>query len=439
MAAPICVAPRETGIEYDVDDDAARDRLIIVTNWHGDAKADDFQIVSAPVPTDAGDKSDWQVVRAHRAGCLVLNALPFKNHMAVLVRENALPRIILLNLADNSETGIAFDEEAYDVSFGSMAEYDSANLRFTYASMTTPTQTFDYDMDSDARVLRKTQNVPSGHDAADYITRRITATGHDGAQIPVSLLYHKDTPLDASAPVLLYGYGSYGITIPAAFSVTRLSLVDRGFVYAIAHIRGGRACGHNWFMQGRGQQKTNTFRDFVSSAEALIEGGFTKAGQISIHGGSAGGLLVGASVNLAPHLFCSAIAEVPFVDVLTTMLDASLPLTPPEWPEWGNPIESADAYALIAGYAPYENIEAKAYPHILATGGLTDPRVTYWEPAKWIARLRATRQDDGLSLLRTEMTAGHGGKAGRFNQLHEIAFVYAFVLLTHGQSLGGQE
>jgi oligopeptidase B len=258
-----------------------------------------------------GDKSDWQVVRAHRAGCLVLNALPFKNHMAVLVRENALPRIILLNLADNSETGIAFDEEAYDVSFGSMAEYDSANLRFTYASMTTPTQTFDYDMASDARVLRKTQNVPSGHDAADYITRRITATGHDGAQIPVSLLYHKDTPLDASAPVLLYGYGSYGITIPAAFSVTRLSLVDRGFVYAIAHIRGGRACGHNWFMQGRGQQKTNTFRDFVSSAEALIEGGFTKAGQISIHGGSAGGLLVGASVNLAPHLFCSAIAEVP--------------------------------------------------------------------------------------------------------------------------------
>ena len=439
MAAPICVAPRETGIEYDVDDDAARDRLIIVTNWHGDTKADDFQIVSAPVPTDAGDKSEWQVVRAHRAGCLVLDALPFKNHMAVLVRENALPRIILLNLADNSEIDIAFDEEAYDVSFGSMAEYDSANLRFTYASMTTPTQTFDYDMASGTRVLRKTQNVPSGHDAADYITRRITATGHDGAQIPVSLLYHKDTPLDASAPVLLYGYGSYGITIPAAFSVTRLSLVDRGFIYAIAHIRGGRACGHNWFIQGRGPQKTNTFRDFVSSAEALIEGGFTKAGQISIHGGSAGGLLVGASVNLAPHLFCSAIAEVPFVDVLTTMLDASLPLTPPEWPEWGNPIESADAYALIAGYAPYENIEAKAYPHILATGGLTDPRVTYWEPAKWIARLRASRQDDGLSLLRTEMTAGHGGKAGRFNQLHEIAFVYAFVLLTHGQSLGGQE
>ena len=437
-AAPICVAPRETGIEYEIDDDAARNRLVIVTNWDKDGKADDFQIVTAPLPIDKGDKSDWQILRPHKAGCLILDAMPFADHMAVLVREGALPRIEINNLGDGSQAAIAFDEEAYDVSFGAMAEYDTAEMRFTYASMTTPTQTFDYDMTSGARVLRKTQNVPSGHAAEDYVTRRISATGHDGAQIPVSLLYHKDTALDGTAPVLLYGYGSYGITIPAAFSVTRLSLVDRGFIYAIAHIRGGKACGHNWFMQGRGPQKTNTFRDFVSSAEALIEGGFTKAGQISIHGGSAGGLLVGATVNLAPDLFCSAIAEVPFVDVLTTMLDASLPLTPPEWPEWGNPIESAEAYDLIAGYAPYENIEAKAYPHILATGGLTDPRVTYWEPAKWIARLRATRQDEGLSLLRTEMTAGHGGKAGRFNQLHEIAFVYAFVLLAHNMELEGK-
>ena len=431
--APICVAPRETGIEYEIDDDAARDRLIIVTNWDTDGKADDFQIVFAPVPSASGNKKDWQVLRPHKAGQLVLDALPFAEHMAVLLRENALPRIELISLVDDKVTDIAFDEEAYDVSFGAMAEYDSAQLRFTYASMTTPTQTFDFDMNSGKRVLRKTQTVPSGHEAGDYITRRITATGHDGAQIPVSLLYHKDTKLDGSAPVLLYGYGSYGITIPAAFSVTRLSLVDRGFIYAIAHIRGGRACGHNWFMDGRGAKKTNTFRDFVSAAEALIAGGFTRAGQISIHGGSAGGLLVGATVNLAPDLLCSAIAEVPFVDVLTTMLDDTLPLTPPEWPEWGNPIASPEAYQLIAGYAPYENIEAKAYPHILATAGLTDPRVTYWEPAKWIARLRATRQDDGLSLLRTEMTAGHGGKAGRFNQLHEIAFVYAFVLLAHGQ------
>ena len=388
------------------------------------------------MPQADGNKNNWQVMRAHKPGQLVLDALPFVDHMAVLLRENALPRIELISLANGSVTNIAFDEEAYDVSFGAMAEYDSAQLRFTYASMTTPTQTFDFDMNSGKRVLRKTQTVPSGHESGNYITRRITATGHDGAQIPVSLLYHKDTKLNGSAPVLLYGYGSYGITIPAAFSVTRLSLVDRGFIYAIAHIRGGRACGHNWFKDGRGAKKTNTFRDFVSSAEALIAGGFTRAGRISIHGGSAGGLLVGATVNLAPDLLCSAIAEVPFVDVLTTMLDDTLPLTPPEWPEWGNPIASAEAYRLIAGYAPYENIEAKAYPHILATAGLTDPRVTYWEPAKWIARLRATRQDDGLSLLRTEMTAGHGGKAGRFNQLHEIAFVYAFVLLAHGQVQG---
>ena len=431
LSDPVCIAPRETGIEYDVHDDAARNRLIITTNWDGDAKADDFQICAAPVPQNTGDKKNWQIIRAHQAGCLVLDALPFENHLVALVRENALPRLDITDWESGKTQSIAFDEEAYDVSLGGLAEYATGNLRFTYASMTTPTQTFDYDMTTGMRVLRKTQSVPSGHEASDYVTRRITATGHDGAQIPVSVLYHKDTKLDGTAPVLLYGYGSYGITIPAAFSVTRLSLVDRGFIYAIAHIRGGRACGHNWFMDGRGPKKTNTFEDFVSAARDLIARGWTKPGQISIHGGSAGGLLVGTTVNLAPELFCGAVAEVPFVDVLTTMLDDTLPLTPPEWPEWGNPIESKDAYTLIAGYAPYENIEAKAYPHILATAGLTDPRVTYWEPAKWVAKLRTTRTDDRLTLLRTEMTAGHGGKAGRFNQLHEIAFVYAFLLMVH--------
>ena len=432
LSAPVCVAPREAGIEYDVEDDAARDRLLIVTNWNGEAgKAEDFQIISAPVPKAEGDKQSWQVLRAHQSGCLVLEALAFENHMAVLVRENALPRMDIISWDETPPQSIEFDEEAYDLSFGAMAEYDTPILRITYASMTSPSRTFDYNMGSGERVLRKTQTVPSGHAASDYVTRRIFATGHDGVQIPVSVLYHKDTPLDGSAPVLLYGYGSYGITIPAGFSVTRLSLVDRGFIYAIAHIRGGKACGHNWFTQGRGAKKTNTFEDFASAARDLIARGWTRPGQITIHGGSAGGLLVGATLNLAPELFCGGVAEVPFVDVLTTMLDASLPLTPPEWPEWGNPIESQAAYELIAGYAPYEAISAKAYPHVLATAGLTDPRVTYWEPAKWIARLRETRTDDGLSLLRTEMSAGHGGKAGRFNQLQEVAFVYAFVLLIH--------
>ncbi len=438
--APLgCVASRRTGIEYVVDDDGVRDRLMIVTNWvdegKSENKAEDFQIVTMPVSQLDKGRAAWQVLQVHKPGCLILNALAFKDFFAVLVRENALPRIHIINLKTHEHRQISFDEEtcneAYDVDFGAMAEYDTSVLRFTYASMTTPQQTFDYDMATGTRYLRKTQQIPSGHQPDDYVTRRITATGHDGAQIPMSLLYHKDTKLDATAPVLLYGYGAYGITIPAAFSTTRLSLVDRGFIYAIAHIRGGKACGHHWFEQGRGPHKPNSFEDFAAAARALIERGWTHAGQITMHGGSAGGLLVGATLNLAPELFCAGVAEVPFVDVLTTMLDDTLPLTPPEWPEWGNPITSRDAYDLIASYAPYENITPRPYPHVLATGGLTDPRVTYWEPAKWVARLRALRDDARLTLLRMEMSAGHGGKAGRFNQLHEIAFVYAFILMVH--------
>ncbi len=429
--APICVAPRATGIEYELDDDAARDRLVLVTNWAPDGQAEDFLVAQAPVPTKHADRSSWQVIRPHVPGCLVLDAVPFSGHMVYLLRENALPRILVETQATGETAAIEFDEEAYDLALGAMGEYDTARLRFTYASMTTPMQTTDYDMGTGMRNLRKSQNVPSGHDPTEYVTRRITATSHDGAEVPVSIVYHRDTPLDGSAPVLLYGYGAYGITIPAGFSVTRLSLVTRGFIYAIAHIRGGKALGHNWFMQGRGAKKTNSFEDFAAAARALIARGWTTPGNITIHGGSAGGLLVGATVNLAPELFRAAVAEVPFVDVLTTMLDETLPLTPPEWPEWGNPIESATDYATIKAYAPYENIREIDYPHILATGGLTDPRVTYWEPAKWVARLRAQRTDDGLTLLRTEMTAGHGGKAGRFNQLHEVAFVYAFVIFVH--------
>ncbi len=428
---PICVARRATGIEYELDDDAARDRLVLITNWAPDGQAEDFLVAQAPVPTKHADRSSWQVIRPHVPGCLVLDAVPFSGHMVYLLRQNALPRILVETQATGETAAIEFDEEAYDLALGAMGEYDTTRLRFTYASMTTPMQTTDYDMGTGTRNLRKSQNVPSGHDPAEYVTRRITATSHDGVEVPVSIVYHQDTPLDGSAPVLLYGYGAYGITIPAGFSVTRLSLVTRGFIYAIAHIRGGKALGHNWFMQGRGAKKPNSFKDFAAAARALIARGWTTPGNITIHGGSAGGLLVGATVNLAPELFRAAIAEVPFVDVLTTMLDDTLPLTPPEWPEWGNPIESATDYATIKAYAPYENIREIDYPHILATGGLTDPRVTYWEPAKWIARLRARRSDDGLTLLRTEMTAGHGGKAGRFNQLHEVAFVYAFVIFVH--------
>jgi oligopeptidase B len=256
----------------------------------------------------------------------------------------------------------------------------------------------------------------------------VLATSHDGEQVPVSILYHKDTPLDGSAPALLYGYGSYGHAIPASFSTTRLSLVDRGYVYAIAHIRGGMERGYAWYGAGKLECKKNTFYDFIAAAEHLVEEQLTRKANIVIHGGSAGGMLVGACVNMRPELFKAVIAEVPFVDVLNTMCDDSLPLTPPEWPEWGNPIDDEQAHEYIASYSPYDNVQCQRYPHMIVTAGLTDPRVTYWEPAKWVAKLRANKTDDNLLLLHTNMDAGHGGAAGRFERLRETAMVYAFVL-----------
>ncbi len=276
--------------------------------------------------------------------------------------------------------------------------------------------------------MRKTQEVPSGHDPAAYVTRRVMAPAPDGETVPVSLLYRKETPLDGTAPLLLYGYGAYGMSIPAGFSTNALSLVDRGFVYAIAHVRGGKDKGYRWYSDGKREKKVNTFTDFIAAGEYLAREGFTRRGRIVAQGGSAGGMLMGAVANMAPELFLGIIAEVPFVDVLTTMLDASLPLTPPEWPEWGNPIESERDYRVIAAYSPYDNVSAQAYPHILALAGLTDPRVTYWEPAKWVAKLRALKTDDKLLLLRTNMEAGHAGASGRFERLKEVALAYAFAL-----------
>jgi oligopeptidase B len=298
--------------------------------------------------------------------------------------------------------------------------------------MTTPAQVFDYNMRDRARVLRKTQEIPSGHDPSNYVTRRLHAAGHDGVKIPVTLLYRKSTLLDGSAPLWLYGYGSYGISMPAGFNTNILSLVDRGFIYAIAHIRGGQELGRHWYKDGKLEKKTNTFRDFISCGEFLAKEGFARRGNIVAQGGSAGGLLMGAVANMAPDLFRGIVAEVPFVDALTTMLDDTLPLTPPEWPEWGNPITDKAAYETIASYAPYERIEAKDYPHIFALAGLTDPRVTYWEPAKWVAKLRELKTDDNLLLLKTNMGAGHGGASGRFDRLKEVAIVYAFGLKVAG-------
>jgi oligopeptidase B len=293
---------------------------------------------------------------------------------------------------------------------------------------------FDYDMEERARVLRKTQEVPSGHDPADYITRRLDAPASDGERVPVSLLYRKNTPLDGSAPVFLYGYGAYGISIPASFSTNRLSLVDRGFIFAIAHVRGGKDKGYRWYTEGKGPAKRNTFTDFIAAGEYLVAQGFTRRRRIVANGGSAGGMVMGVVANMAPNLFLGIIADVPFVDVLNTMLDASLPLTPPEWPEWGNPLESKADFETIRSYSPYDNVVAQAYPHIFAYAGLTDPRVTYWEPAKWIARLRHHSTSDNLLLLKTNMAAGHGGASGRFEALKELAVDYAFALRIAGNA-----
>ena len=423
---PRLVAARERGIEYDV---ALRgDRLYILTNADG---ATDFKIVTASL--EAPGRAAWRDWLPHEAGTYVRAQLLFAGHHVRLERVGGLPRIVITDLETGEAHTVAFEEEAYDLSLLPGYEFETETLRFVYSSMTTPAQTFDYDMRTRARTLRKIQEVPSGHDPADYVTRRLTAVSHDGAEVPVSLLHRRTTPLDGTASLLLYGYGAYGHAIPAAFSTNRLSLVDRGFVYAIAHIRGGSDCGYGWYLDGKLDKKTNTFADFIAAAEHLIAARYTAKGRIAAHGGSAGGLLMGAVTNMRPDLFASIVAEVPFVDVLNTMCDANLPLTPPEWPEWGNPIEDEDAYRTIASYAPYENVAVKAYPAIFATAGLTDPRVTYWEPAKWVAKLRRLKTDDNPLLLHTNVEAGHGGASGRFRRLKEVAMAYAFVLAVAGR------
>jgi oligopeptidase B len=422
---PRVVAPRVPGHEYGVEHHG--DHLIITTN-SGDAE--DFRICEAPV--NRPGQENWREIVPHVSGRLILETVAYKEHLVRLEREHGLPRIVVRRFSDGAEHQIAFEEEAYSLGLSSGYEYDTTTVRFTYSSMTTPSQVFDYDMETRSRVLRKTQEVPSGHDPADYVTRRLHARAADGELVPISLLYRRTTPLDGSAPLFLYGYGSYGISIPASFSTTRLSLVDRGFVFAIGHIRGGKDKGYRWYTDGKHKKKINTFTDFIAAAEHLIGAGYTRPGRIVANGGSAGGMLMGAVANMRPDLFLGIIADVPFVDVLNTMLDKDLPLTPPEWPEWGNPIESAEDFAIIRSYSPYDNVVAKPYPHILAFGGLTDPRVTYWEPAKWVARLRDRKTDDNVLVLKINMEAGHGGASGRFEQLREIAFDYAFALKIAG-------
>jgi oligopeptidase B len=430
-APPRLISARDHGVQYSIADRG--DELFILTNADD---AIDFKIVTAPLASP--ERANWRDLIPHRAGVYLIDIELYANHLVRLERANALPAIIIRDLASGDEHAIAFDETAYSLDTMSGYEFDTTNLRFSYSSMTTPSEVYDYDMVSRTRRLRKRQEIPSGHNPADYVTTRIMATSHDGALVPVSILHRADLKRDGKAPLLLYGYGSYGASMPASFAANRLSLVDRGFVYAIAHIRGGSDKGWGWYLDGKREKKTNSFDDFAASAHALIEAGYTSAKRIVGHGGSAGGMLMGAVANRAGELFTGIVAEVPFVDVLNTMLDDTLPLTPPEWPEWGNPIESAADFKTILYYSPYDNVAAKAYPAILAMGGLTDPRVTYWEPAKWIARLRATMTSGGPVLLRTNMGAGHGGASGRFNRLDEIAIVYAFALWAVGMAERGE-
>ena len=424
-APPRLVAARETGVQYSVADRG--DELFILTNANG---AIDFKIVTAPL--NSPERANWRDLIPHREGVYIIDIELYAGHLVRLERANALPAIIIRDLSNGDEHAIAFDETAYSLDTMGGYEFDTTNLRFSYSSMTTPSEIYDYDMASRTRTLRKRQEIPSGHNPADYVTTRIMATSHDGAEVPVSILHRKDLVRDGAAPLLLYGYGSYGLAMPASFSANRLSLVDRGFVYAIAHIRGGTDKGWGWYLDGKREKKTNGFDDFAACGRALIDAGYTGAKRIVGHGGSAGGMLMGAVANRAGELFAGIVAEVPFVDVLNTMLDDTLPLTPPEWPEWGNPIKSEADFKTILSYSPYENIAAKDYPAVLAMGGLTDPRVTYWEPAKWIARLRATMTGGGPVLLRTNMGAGHGGASGRFNRLDEVAIAYAFALWAVG-------
>ncbi len=426
-SAPRCLRAREPGLEYSASD--CGDEWILHTNAGG---ASDYCVVAAPLDDPAG--APWRTIVEHRPGVLVEEVLVFACHLVRLERTDALPRIVIRAWGDGAEHTIAFDEAVFDLDITAGYEFDTDVLRLHYSSPTTPEHVYDYDMARGERVLRKTETVPSGHDPSRYVCARLDAPAADGERVPISLIHHRAITPDAATPLLLSAYGAYGITMDPGFSPHRLSLVNRGFVVALAHVRGGRDKGDHWYRQGKLDAKPNTFSDTIACAEHLAERGYTARGNMALHGGSAGGMLVGAVINQRPDLFHAAVADVPFVDVLNTMLDPELPLTPPEWPEWGNPIDNARAYRTIRAYSPYDNVAPQAYPHVLVTAGVSDPRVTYWEPAKWVARLRQYKTDSNRVLMRTNMSAGHGGASGRFDFLEEIALRYAFLLKVFGRT-----
>ena len=412
------VSPRQSELEYSVEHHG--DQFFIVTN----ADAVNFKLMRASVNNPS--RANWQEMIPHREAVKLDGVSAFQNHLVISEREDGLQKIRVRNLATDEEHAVAFPEPVYTVRQGRNPEFNTTTLRFNYASLVTPMSVFDYQMDARTRELKKQDEVLGGYDPSLYESERIFAKAADGTPVPISIVYKKGLTRDGGNPLLLYGYGSYGINSDPYFSSNRLSLLDRGFVYAIAHIRGGEEMGRAWYEKGKLLHKKNTFTDYIACAENLIAEKYTASDKLVIQGGSAGGLLMGAVTNMRPELFEIVVAKVPFVDVVNTMLDASIPLTVVEYDEWGNPNEKM-FYDYIKSYSPYDNIEAKAYPHILVTAGLNDPRVHYWEPAKWTAKLRTLKTGDNRLLLKTEMGAGHGGPSGRYDYLKEMAFEYAFI------------
>jgi len=419
------VQPRQQGLEYSVDH--LDDHFYIRTNLD----AENFRLVRAPI--DAPVKNHWTDVVPHREDVYLQRATLFRDFLVLQERESGLVQLHVRRWDGAGEHDVDFGEPAYTAGIDNNPSIDSTILRFRYSSMTTPSSVYDYDMATRDRTLLKRQPVLGGFDADNYVTERLWATARDGVKVPISLVYAKSTKIDGSAPLMLYGYGSYGASMDASFVSYRLNLVDRGFVYAIAHIRGGQEMGRQWYENGKMFHKKNTFTDFIDVADHLVSEGYADPKRIFARGGSAGGLLIGAVINLRPDLFTGVVADVPFVDVVTTMLDDSIPLTTSEYDEWGNPNVRPE-YDYMLSYSPYDNVAETDYPHVLVTTGLHDSQVQYWEPAKWVAKLRHRKTDDNLLLLKTNMVAGHGGASGRFTRLKEIAFRHAFLLRLAGIS-----
>ena len=414
-------SPRERGHEYNIEH--FQDKFYVRTNLNN---ALNFKLMEVK-EDHSSDKSQWKEVIAHRKDVYLEGIEVFKNHLVVQEKNQGLTQIRIINQTTKAEHYLNFGEPAYDANIGANPDFETAVLRYGYTSLTTPSSTFDYNMNTKAKELKKQQTVLGGFDKNNYVSERVFVSVRDGAKVPVSIVYRKGTNLDGTAPLLQYAYGSYGSSTDATFSSVRLSLLDRGFVYAIAHIRGGQEMGREWYDHGKMFNKKNSFYDFIDCSEFLIKNKYCSPTKLFALGGSAGGLLMGAIINIKPELYRGVVAAVPFVDVVTTMLDETIPLTTGEFEEWGNP-KNKDAYEYMLSYSPYDNIEKKAYPNILVTTGLHDSQVQYFEPAKWVAKLRTMKTDNNLLLMHVNMEAGHGGASGRFASLKEVAMEYAFII-----------